>query len=111
MTMLPESTTDTYNLADYAMLSNVEIGILAELDHRKISFRELLVLDAGSILILGRAVGENIDVYVDRVLIGNGEIMVVDENLAVRLADLRDKPSATQITDELIQEERAAPTA
>lgn len=107
-TMPPELIPEPINLADYAILSNVGIGILAELDHRKISFRELLVLDAGSILILGRAVGENIDVYVDCVLIGNGEVMVVDENLAVRLADLRDKPSAIQITDELIKQEQAA---
>ena len=106
--MSPEFVPDPINLADYAILSNVGIGILAELDHRQISFRELLVLDAGSILILGRAVGENIDVYVDRVLIGNGEVMVVDESLAVRLADLRDKPSAIQITDELIRQEQAA---
>ncbi len=106
--MLPEATTDTLSLKTYSMLSNVEIGIMAELDHRKISFRDLLGLDIGSVLVLTRPVGENIDVYVDRVLLGTGEILVVDENLAVRLADLRDKPSGGQSSDELTTDERAA---
>jgi len=40
---------------------------------------------------LTRPAGENIDVYVGGVLIGYGELLVVESSLAVRLADLRDK--------------------
>ena len=106
--MTPDTTAELTSLAEYAILANVEIGMLAELDRRTISFRELLVLEVGSMLVLNRAVGENIDVYVDRVLIGTGEVMVVDENLAVRMADLRDNPTATQITDDLMKGQQAA---
>ena len=92
--MREDKTPQPVDLADFDFLANVEIGILAELDGRKISFRELLQLEVGNTLPLSRAVGENIDVYVDRVLLGTGEVLVVDDSLAVRMADLRDKASA-----------------
>jgi flagellar motor switch protein FliN len=87
------------SLQSYAVLSNVEISVTAELDHRKITFRDLLLLELDSVLVLGRPVGENIDVYVDRVLLGTAEILVVDDSLAVRVADLRDKSSGGQGTE------------
>lgn len=106
--MQPEPKPESLTLDKFTMLSNVEIAIMAELDHRKITFRELLMLDLGTVLVLTRPVGENIDVYVDRVLLGTGEILVVDDNLAVRLADLRDKPAASRALDDLLNEEQAA---
>ncbi len=64
----------------------------AELDHRTVAFSDLVNLDVGSVLQLGRPTGENVDLYAEDVLIGNGEILIVDSTLAVRIADLRDKP-------------------
>lgn len=101
--MPPESNNEPITLDSYAVLSNVEIGVTAELDHRKITFRDLLTLELDSVLVLGRPVGENIDVYVDRVLLGTAEILVVDDSLAVRVADLRDKPSAGQAGEAAIE--------
>ena len=45
-------------------------------------------LEPGSILELKRPTGENVDIYAGKVLLGNGEILVVESNLAVRVADL-----------------------
>ena len=92
--MKNEATPEPTNLAAFDFLANVKIGLLAELDGRTISFRELLQLEVGNTLPLTRAVGENIDIYVDRVLLGTAEVLVLDDSLAVRIADLRDKSSA-----------------
>ena len=94
-------------LADYNVIANVEIGILAELDRRIISFGELLRLEVNSTVALSRPVGENIDVYVDHILLGNGEVLVIDESLAVRMADLRDKVVVPK-TAGLIEADEAA---
>ena len=45
-------------------------------------------LEPESILELKRPTGENVDIYAGKVLVGNGEILVVESSLAVRLADL-----------------------
>jgi flagellar motor switch protein FliN/FliY len=75
-------------MADFKIIENVKIVISVELDSRIIGFPELMRLEPGSILQLKRPTGENVDIYAGKVLLGNGEILVVESNLAVRVADL-----------------------
>ena len=76
---------------DFAIVGDVKIAVRAELDNRTISFPELMKLEVGSVLQLSRPTGENVDLYAGEILIGSGEILVIDTNLAVRVAGLRDK--------------------
>jgi len=84
---------DNINLETYSPIMDVHLDIYAELDKRIVMFRELVSLDVDSLLPLSRPSGENIDIYVGDVLLGSGEILVIEGSLAVRIADLRDKPS------------------
>ena len=85
---------DTLNAADLVHqmqpLLDVPISLRAELDQRLMAFGEILDLHAGSIIRLSRPTGENIDIYAGDVLIGWGEILLMDGNVAVRVADIRD---------------------
>jgi flagellar motor switch protein FliN/FliY len=76
---------------NFQVIEEVKITLRAELDQRTISFPALLGLEVGSILQLTRPTGENVDLYAGDVLIGCGEILVIDSNLAVRMADLGGK--------------------
>ena len=91
-----EDTQDFVDLESYASIMDVDASICAELDQRIVSFKELVSLDINSLLPLNRPSGENIDLYIGDVLLGNGEILVVEGKLAVRVADLRGKPSTLQ---------------
>lgn len=73
-------------------LQRVPLTLRAELDRRLISVRDLLELRVDSILELERPAGENISLFAEDVLLGSGEVLVVDSSLAVRVAELRDKP-------------------
>ena len=86
-------------MESYAPIMDVDVNIYAELDRRIVTFGELVGLDIDSLLPLDRPSGENIDLYVGEVLLGNGEILVVEGKLAIRLADLRDRPSALPHSD------------
>lgn len=79
------------DLAAFEFIGDVSVTIEAELDRRLISFGELLDLRPGSVVALTRPTGENIDLYAAGVPIGNGEVLVVESRLAVRVADLRDQ--------------------
>jgi flagellar motor switch protein FliN/FliY len=80
-------------MTNYQIIDNVKILIHAELGHRTIPFPDLLSLEPGSILEMHRPTGENVDIYAGKVLLGNGEIAVIEANLAVRVADLRREES------------------
>ena len=88
-----EDTQDFVDLESYASIMDIDVTICAELDQRIVSFGELVSLNIDSLLPLHRPSGENIDLYIGDVFLGNGEILVVEGKLAVRVADLRGKPS------------------
>lgn len=85
--------SDPASLPGYEVIEDVKITLHAELDHKTVRFEQLVNLNIGSVLELGRPTGENVDIYAEGVLLGSGEILTIDSTLAVRIADLQDKPS------------------
>jgi flagellar motor switch protein FliN len=85
-------STAAIDLEKFKTIEDIPLTLYAELDRRTISFKELLELAPDTLLPLSRPAGENIDIYVGDVLIGSGEVLVVDSCLAVRVADLTDRP-------------------
>ena len=78
-------------LQSFDFISDVPVTLHAELDRRSIEVHQLLKLEVNSVLPMTRPAGENIDLYLGRVLIGSGEVLVVDGMLVLRVSDLRDK--------------------
>jgi flagellar motor switch protein FliM len=89
-------------LAEYRAIENVKLTVVAELDRGTISMGELLRLEVGDILPFARPVGENIDLFAADVLIGNAEILAVNEKLAVRVADVNRKVTSSQAKKNLV---------
>ena len=76
-------------LETIASIQNVPIELDVELDRRMLKLREILELQEGSILQLPRSAGENIDIYIGKRLVGNGEIVVIESSMGVRITDFR----------------------
>ena len=70
-------------------IEDIQINVRAELDQTTLTFAELMNLDAGSLIQLSRPTGENIDIYVEDILLGWGEVLLMEGTMTVRLADLR----------------------
>jgi flagellar motor switch protein FliN/FliY len=52
-----------------------------------LSVREILELEAGSVIGMTRSAGENIDLYVGGKLVGYGEIVLIESRIGVRITD------------------------
>ena len=59
-----------------------------EVGKTKISIRNLLKLNQGSVVELDRLAGEPLDVLVNGTLIAHGEVVVVNEKYGIRLTDV-----------------------
>ncbi len=68
-------------------LSDVLIDVEVELDRKELSLREVLELEPGSVLKMTRSAGENIDILIGGSLVGFGEIVLVEDTVAVRITD------------------------
>ena len=86
---MPE-TTPTDPQEQIAHLADIPIEIEVELDREIMTVREILELDPGSVIQLGRSAGENIDILIGQALVAFGEIVILEENMGVRITDFNE---------------------
>lgn len=67
---------------------DIPVTITMEVGHAKISIRNLLQLNQGSVIELERLAGEPLDVLVNGTLVAHGEVVVVNDKFGIRLTDV-----------------------
>ena len=72
----------------HVLHKDVEMGVTAELGRRRMTVRDLLALTPGSVIELDRAAGSPVDVLVNGTLIARGEVVVIDEEFGIRIAEI-----------------------
>ncbi|NPA55284.1 MAG: flagellar motor switch protein FliN [Epsilonproteobacteria bacterium] len=77
-------------IPDYSGLLDMEIIFEADLGRVDMTIREILKLEKGSVIDLQKAAGESVDVYINKRIVGKGEVMVYEKNLAIRLNEVLD---------------------
>lgn len=76
----------TANNLDLVM--DIPVQLTVELGHTRMPIRNLLQLAQGSVVELNELAGEPLDVYVNRCLVAQGEVVVVNEKFGIRLTDI-----------------------
>jgi len=77
-------------LPNYKGLLDMEIVFEADLGRADMSLKDVLKLEKGSVIDLQKAAGESVDVYINTRILGKGEVMVYEKNLAIRLNEVLD---------------------
>jgi len=85
--MNQEMDDDRAPMDQIGHLADVAIEVEVELDRKQLTVRQVLELEAGSVLKMTRSAGENIDVLIGGSLVGFGEIVLVEDTVAVRITD------------------------
>lgn len=70
------------------LLRDVELDLKIELGRTQMELEELLKLRRGSVVSLDKLAGDPVDVYVNGRLIARGEVLVLNDNFCVRVAEL-----------------------
>jgi flagellar motor switch protein FliN/FliY len=71
-------------------INNVEMALTVEIGRTRMSVRDLLGLEPGAVIELDRSAGAPADVLLNGRLIAHGEIVVVDQDYAVRITRILD---------------------
>jgi flagellar motor switch protein FliN/FliY len=67
---------------------DVPVTVSMEIGRSRISIRNLLQLNQGSVVELDRLAGEPMDVLVNGTLVAQGEVVVVNDKFGIRLTDI-----------------------
>jgi len=82
--------TNELNWMNYEGLLDMEIEFVADLGSTELSVSEILKLEKGSVIDLNKPAGESVESYVNGRIIGKGEVMVYEKNLAIRINEVLD---------------------
>lgn len=73
---------------DLDVILDIPVEIAMEVGKTSITIRNLLQLNQGSVIELDRLAGEPLDVLVNGTLIAQGEVVVVNDKLGIRMTDV-----------------------
>lgn len=73
---------------DLDMILDIPVQLSVELGRTKMPIKHLLQLAQGSVVELAGMAGEPLDVMINGFLIAQGEVVVVNEKLGIRLTDI-----------------------
>lgn len=77
-----EGAPDLDSILDIPVTLSIEIG------RARMSIRNLLQLNQGSVVELDRLAGEPLDIMVNGTLVAHGEVVVVNDKFGIRLTDV-----------------------
>jgi len=80
-------------IPNYDHLLDTEVTFESDLGRIEMSLREILNLQKGSVIDLNKPAGESVEVYINGRIIGKGEVMVYEKNLAIRMNEVLDANS------------------
>jgi flagellar motor switch protein FliN/FliY len=91
MSEIEEKAEPTNALQDRKNLDfimDIPLQLTVELGRTKVLVKDILQLNQGAVVELGKLAGELLDVYVNSKLVARGEAVVINEKFGVRLVDI-----------------------
>lgn len=76
-------------------LVNVSLDVSVELGRAKVTLAEVMAFDVGSVVELDRAAGAPVDIRVNETLLAQGEVVLIDDEYAVRITAIIDPKPAS----------------
>jgi flagellar motor switch protein FliN/FliY len=70
------------------LIMDIPLHLTVELGRTKLLVKDLLQLNQGSVVELGKLAGELLDIFVNSKLVARGEAVVVNDKFGVRLVDI-----------------------
>lgn len=86
----PRRSAASAGAANLGRISNVEMAMTVEIGRTRMSVRDVLDLEPGAVIELDRSAGAPADVLLNGRLVAHGEVVVVDQDYAVRITQILD---------------------
>lgn len=85
-----EQSESAQAVAGFDKLVNVALEVSVELGRTRVTLADVLQYDVGSVVELDRAAGAPVDIRVNGTLLAHGEVVLIDDEYAVRITAIVD---------------------
>lgn len=83
-------------LIDYSGLLDMPVEFVANLGLVEETLGDVLKYQKGSIIDLKKPAGESVEIFINKRIVGKGEIMVYEKNLAIRVNEILDSKTVIE---------------
>ncbi|MDY0212121.1 MAG: flagellar motor switch protein FliN [Desulfuromonadaceae bacterium] len=83
-----KAETGAENIKNLDLLLDIPLDVSVEVGRSRMLVRDLLQMDEGYVVELGKQANEPLDVYVNSRLIARGEVVLIEDKLGLRLTDV-----------------------
>ena len=73
---------------DISKVAKVQVTLCAELGKAKLSLKDAIEYDSGSIITLDKTTNSPIDIYVDDILIAKGKIVAIEDTYGIKIVEI-----------------------
>ena len=81
---------------NYDKLMDIGVDLVTELGSVTMTVKEFMKLQKGSVIDLEKPAGESVELYINNKIVGKGEVIVFEDNLAVRINEILDSDTLIQ---------------
>ena len=80
------------------LIMSVPLEIAVEIGRTRKKVQDILTLTKGSLVVLDKLAGDQVDVYVNGKCIAHGDVVVIDDNFGIRISEIMRKPGLDDLT-------------
>ena len=74
------------------LIMSVPLEIAVEIGRTRKKVQEIVSLSKGSLVVLDKLAGDQVDVYVNGKCIAQGDVVVIDDNFGIRITEILRRP-------------------
>ncbi len=83
------------SITNLDILMDVPVQVTVELGSCHLPMRDVLQLNTGSVVQLDKVADAPVELYVNRKLVGRGEVVVVENRFGIKITELVGSPSVS----------------
>lgn len=80
------------------LILSVPLEVSVEIGRTRKKVEDILALSKGSLVVLDKLAGDQVDLYVNGKCIARGDVVVIDDNFGIRISEILRKPELSDLT-------------
>ena len=93
----PESKLPQEQQKNLDLIMSVPLEISVEIGRTRSKIQDILAYSKGSLVVLDKMAGDQVDLFVNGQCIAKGDVVVIDDNFGIRITEILQKPDLLDI--------------
>ncbi len=80
------------------LIMSVPLEVSVEIGRTKRKVEDILTFTKGSLVVLDRLAGDQVDLFVNGLCVARGDVVVIDDNFGIRITEVLKRPTLAELT-------------